>query len=447
MKRCGMSWSEVCGSWLVLFASMTGCAGKIYPHDQALEDQLKGAQKSLEEASAGDADAFATMTANLEKAAELRRAAIVRSAENKRNADLNGLADAKWNELKNAGKEARASYAAKLEGTKAQIKKGLEEIARLQQLIESNPAAELEKAPAAETAELTTVTTALTSATSAEQIKKYLTAAGEFLNVVDEKAFPALEKFANDQKLDDLVSVLRKAKDEDLIGQVHEIIQGVKEPESVALPPPLKEAFTEYLGLEVATVGQLRTVLAQKDTAIQEVRLSLLREGRRTMAELRKAQLADLKERLRLYNVRLLILQQLVTAAGKVEAQSPGTDAGVLAALESQYKSYRDSQAGDARTQSRQQFSSAIRLLSFYIQMNGSLERSLRLTDDEIQTLEHRALLANGRIGTEAYRRLAALGLDGMVAFAEGGVTEEQIANWLRALEAAGVGVIGIKVD
>jgi len=441
-----------------------GCSAPIYPHDQALEEQLKSAQKSIEEASSSDADAFATMIANSEKAAELRRAAIVRSAEAKTNGDLNAIATMTWAELKANGARAAGNYGDKLQDTDDQIASITKEIARLQQLIESDPGEALANQPPAQpTPELDSVTAALnkikkSSPTLNKDVSAYLDAIQKYLGIVDEKVFPALEKYASDQKLDQVLAILRKAKDQELIGEVNRAIAGAKDPASIALPKSLSEAIKEYLGRDITNVGELRKLLAAKDTAIEEVRLSLLRDGRQTMVEIRKAQLAELKEKLRLDNLRLLILQQLVVAARHVEAQSPPggvpSESRVLLTLLDWHKAYhREStqpatQPGvGAGDDVREHFTNAIGVLAWYTNVNGSLDRWLRITDDEIQTLEHRSLLEQGRIGTEAYRRLASLGLDGMVTFAEDGVTEAEVANWLRALQTVGIGVIGAKVD
>ena len=452
--------SRRCFPALVLMLLLAGCSARssrIYAHDEALAEGLREARGSLTEVSTSAGAAIETMVENLEKGAELRRAAITRNAAAELQGDLNALATMTWSDLNSQGSVAVGELEGMVKGAKQAITRVTEQIAQLQHVATVDPEQSLGAAPQAESNELKNALQTLGEALGAKSVSDYLDASAKFIEMVDKKVFPALEAFAADQQLDEVLDVLRKARNPKLIAAVNAAAAGAEDPSSVKLPGGLPNAIKKYLGREVTTVGDLRKLLAAKDSSIAEVRLTLLREGRRTMAELRAAQMAELKERLRLYNARLFIIERQLVAARKVVAQAPPQNVpagdGILTTLDAQYGDYRARLAGGSTTvparpvDARAQFTDAIGVLRNYADLNGSLDRLRRIAEDEIQTLEHRALLEQGRIGTDAYRRLASLGLDGMVNFAEGGVTEAQVANWLRALQAVGIGVIGGKVD
>ena len=91
-------------------------------------------------------------------------------------------------------------------------------------------------------------------------------------------------------------------------------------------------------------------------------------------------------------------------------------------------------------------FRTGLRDVIAYVQLSGSLSALSDMLTNDLAVLDHRERMRLDEIATSAQARLATLGLQGVASFAEGGITEEQIANWLRALEVIGVGVIGGRI-
>ncbi len=459
-----------CFTGVLLALTCCGC-GKIYLHDPDFETRMKALRTRWTEVHDANSGVWSTMQDNLTKAEGLEVDALTASAESLREtgaatvhvktwkmikADAAGIATSKKGEL-------GALKQAILDQTKliADIQKGAAEAAANG----GGADAELLPAPGLLDGVRTALDDLLVAPANDARASLYLAKAAELLAGAEEKVPKALERFSNNRAAAIVLDLLRKSKDQGLSEALTDASTGLAKPADAKLPASIHEAVKVHMNKDVETVGDLRALLDRKDSQIHEIRLSLIQEGRRTDAELREAKLRSAAELLRLYNLHVQVLTAMIQAADRVEKQIGNAklalkpDTKVLASFESQRRAYHaltpppatqpreqenyENKLGELRTPT----TGALDILVTYTSLTGSLNRWDHVTANRINVVRHRESIELARISTDAYRRLANLGLDGLVDFAEGGITQEQVANWLHALETIGVGVIAGRVD
>ncbi|MBI4591580.1 MAG: hypothetical protein HY725_22370 [Candidatus Rokubacteria bacterium] len=269
----------------------------------------------------------------------------------------------------------------------------------------------------------------------------YATAAEEFMSFVRDEVGPLLDG-REQAGVRRLLAVARKAKDQALVRTIPELVdtttRALKEPGKVPLPGELQKAAKRYLKRDFTTFGQLLDFFTARDTAGTDLPLALEAEFERTLMEIRRAELKFLEERLRLLNARLIVEQERRVWAMQLAHQAgiqPSTKA-VKDSLEEWLKGGKDDD-----------FHTGLRDLVRYVQLQGSLNGWSRMIANDLAVLDHRERVRLDEIATAAHARLASFGLQGVTSFAEGGITEAQVANWLRALQTVGLAVIGGRVD
>ena len=426
---------------------LTGCAGlrsstkdgplpvQFYAHDQGLEDRLKKAQQQFSDVSTGQASVWAAMRSNLGAAARREADALKRDAANERAATIAALDSLIWDEVKQDASADAKDATLKLTELRSAIPSTINEIETLRMNLKGSS----KLAPEADAAK-----TAVLRTRDPADMKKYLDAVQNFLVFVRDDVAQALGG-GGQASIRKLLAVARKAGDQTLVGTISELTDPLtkagKDPKTVALPPDLQAATKLYLKRDFTTFGELLDFFTAKDARDASVVLALAADFDRTLLEIRRARLSVLEERLRLLNTRMIVEEQR-RMVGEQIAAAAGThdpEESVRAALDARLDAWLKNAADD-------DFHTGVVDLVQYIQLRGSLMSWSRVTTNELAVLAHRERVGLDEIATAAHARLTTLGLQGVTSFAEGGITEEQVANWLRALQTVGVAVIGGRI-
>lgn len=416
-------------SVLLLF----GCA-RFYAHDRGLEDRLKKAQQQFADVSTGQTSVWATMQANLDAAARRESEALRRDSANQRAATIAALDGLKWGSVKTDAERAAKAARDTLGKLETSIPAAIDEIDRLRSAIKAAAAAQA-GSPEAEDAKKKVPKA--DGAKTPKSITDYVDAAEKFMAFVRSEVGPLVE--GRDQAgTRKLLAVARKAKDQTLVKTIPEltdtITRQLKDPKTVALPKDVKDAAKRYLNKDFATFGELLDFFTAKDATASEVVLALEADFERTLLEIRRARLKSLEEHLRLLNAQLIVEQQRRVMAEQIAAAAPAKKKEDLV---------RDSLQAWFRATDDSDFLTGLRDLVAYVQLQGSMSTWSRMIANDLVVLDHRERVRLDEIASAAHARLASLGLQGATSFAQGGITEEQVANWLRALQALGIAVIG----
>lgn len=454
---------------LALGLTLSGCGAKtfslrdIYFHDATLEGHLKKAKADFAEVASGSASVWATMQSNLDKAAMLESEALGQSAVTRRRAAVNNMANKKWKEIRDTADESKKAAAEAIADLKDRINstaKGIDVLTKLVAEGSTDPLAKAVENSTVDSPKLVELKTAL--ANLAQSIDKlgppvteYFKKLSAFLDFADTTIKPALQRTGHDPGLANVLTILRKAKHPELIKEIQEAAEKAEAAgqnlAAAPIPLPVKDAAKKYLGLDLATVGDLTKYMKTETPALAEIRLSLEQLAAQTLADIRRAQLDAAKERLRLYNSRLAVVTEKAKVAIRLATQMRKdprpTEETVLASLEEQYGAYSATVDKTTRTRTREVFTQRVANLTDYVQLIGSLNRWDKITQDQLLVLDHRAGIEDARVKTAGYEKLVSLGLAGTLTFAEGGVTEENVANWLRAAQTIGIAVIGARIQ
>lgn len=446
---------------VLLAAFITGCSSApasrestssgsgIYLHDARLERQLKDAQARLEAIDKGSESIWAASSENRVRSTELKSAAISRSGEVKLAANLTKIPFMTWADVSSHALMVEQSTATDLNHTKIKIKSTLDKIAALKASIAADPGQPSGTGSADGTEPAGALGLINANAQDlAAKVQDYLTKADEWIVKVDDDVIPKLDAYINAEQLSTLIEIYRKADHQDLIKS----LELIKQEDDALLPSGLSEAIKTHLGIDITNFGQLRKTLTPEKSGIYEIRLTLLDEARKSTGQLREAQLKSLQKNLQLHNDRLAILGHVIENARKIQTQitaEGGTfqSTAVLSWLEQSKQAHAIATNPQDKIDARNSMTDKLNLLVLYTNFHGSLDMALRQNVVGIQDLEHQERIDVDRIATEAHGRLVQLGLEGTIAFAEGGVTEEQIANWLRTAQAAALSAIGVGVN
>lgn len=232
------------------------------------------------------------------------------------------------------------------------------------------------------------------------------------------------------------------------VDDLKKVVAAADKKDGDPLPQDLKQELRLFLGPRIVTVDDLIKVVVAPDSGIHEIRLSLELESRRTAAELARASLESEKAFLDLCHTRLAVLAAKRKAAELVFVGAPAGNKQVAASFDVLFGEYeaavaaKDAQrVADARTKTKAQ----VEALTAYVSLIGSLNRWDRITKQQVVIAKHRGAIAHDRAAIAAYDRLIIGGMNGAIRFAEGGITQEEIANWINVVQTVGIGIISGK--
>lgn len=226
---------------------------------------------------------------------------------------------------------------------------------------------------------------------------------------------------------------------------------------SEPLSEELAAALQVQTGRGIGDVGALLDYLKTDESRLQEVRVALMADWRRAVVEGRALKLESLRYRLGLTEKlgRALTAQQFAEQgiAAQIEivrACLPALDpeATAFATLDSLARgtalsfNAANADCGDELGTARNQFQNLVGLVGAYFTRVGYLHDNQRLAEYELVRYEHRRSIDASRIAAAAHEQLVKHGLQGLVAFTQGGLTAEQVATVLRFLNVGLLNVI-----
>jgi len=339
------------------------------------------------------------------------------------------------------------------------------DIAKLSQLIETDPDGNAAGVPViqADTQDaLQRLNAALKAITDA--VKKDLAIPAESVLALNARQEELLQKAdqavaaahagntAEGKALGRLLDMLYKSKDLDLL-----VDQKSKELVTKAGATPLsddmKALLAKYTQAKSATVGEFVTWLATDDASITKIRLELAADMRKSVVELRNAQLSEKKAALVLQQKRLA----LYTAQLGREQELRGPDYSTRVYQDCAYGGLLQLQArlrassgagtavGEQVAKDRDAIANYMSYLSYYVERIGYLDEQERLLDQEAGVQVHRNSILHSQAASRARDRMVRRGLDGLVSFAEGGVSYDDVNGIVQLLQTALLGVIANK--
>lgn len=434
-----------------------GCSTPPYAHDEAVHARLKSAKANFSKATSENAGIWSTVRENHDKAAAIEARALQQAQETKFKTSLANAQGWEWANLIADARTAKAEAEAELKDVQSKMTLLTAEIDTL----EKEAAAETTVAAPENTELSADLRAALDSATDwTDKAKDVQDKLPKYLDKAERQIIPKLKEFVDAEGLGTAVDALRKAADSDLIADVQAVLEAAgglsgdaEARAKVTLPATFTDAMKKYTGLDIKTVGDLEQLAKLKDSGIREIALSAEQEHRRTLAHLRRARLEAAAERLRLYAFHMAILSESIESADRLaglsdtEAQSLGLTGNVVQSLEVDVLAFASSNDAQVRADRRSGLEEKLSRLTSHAERIGTISRWAVLQKHQLAVLDSREAAQREQIAAESRERLVALGLDGAIAFAEGGITEEQVANWLRAAQTVAVTFVAFKVD
>jgi hypothetical protein len=224
------------------------------------------------------------------------------------------------------------------------------------------------------------------------------------------------------------------------------------------LSTELAEALERQTEREIGSVGALLDYLGTDESRIQEVRVALMTDWRRAVVEGRAFTLESLR-------FRLGLLEKLGRA---LEAQQRGEEA-LAAQLEATrecrlpldpeeavfetlteiaegrslgFTADQDGVCDDRFGSGRKQFQNLVGIVGEHFTRMGYLHDNERMAYYELVRYEHRRSIEASRLAAAAHEQLIRHGLQGLVAYTQGGISTEQVATVLRFINVGLLGVI-----
>ncbi len=495
---------------LFLFLVMVGgCASSLYMHDEDLELQLRASKSQYQKATSENEELWSTLHSNLDKVAELEIKALTNAGLIKRQTDLQNIKNHTWsgyfkeaNDIVIKTNDEIQDLSKSIEDTGNMVNKLFDSISKIEESLTGvkidrkglnhfeagtakwdkvkDSSNELKKI-SEEIREIVAnkikdevkdkikgeigdeIEKRLNEARQKfkENIKDYIGSTRKMISDDDKKIPDVLRKFTNDEGLNEVLALLRKSKNHELIGNRSGPFDLFKNrggkikslrdaPGKMELSDKARKKLSKFLKLEhsIETAGELRKFLEKQDSSIEEIRLTIEKEHRRTIAVVQNAQFQKEKDRLELYNLQLEILGKYVDVAQMVKDGSEKyNQEGNNNVFKSLNESYLNYQKGIKPEEMRDGFYEKLETISGYVHLTGYLYILNEITKSKINILAHREAIANEQIATDSYTHLVNWGLDGLISFAEGGITDKDIANWFKAFESTLLGVISVKVD
>ncbi len=454
MKWCVLTVNFVAASMLSGCASSVGSA-KIYLHDEARLTSATAAKSAFAKVTADGSGLWGTMQSNLELSQKQEVAARKTAADLYLTAVIQNVHTRSWSEIRECANDESNCAASlcpdprgqltvdcsdqqALAAAAARIKKLATEI----ETLGNSPNSVIEgKAPPTTAPSKQLQDLINTPATEVKKLE-------EKANAIIAEAEGKLEKISDNiafGPLRDLIAILRKAKDVDLI---HEFgIEKLSKATDTPLPKDLSDALKTYTGEDIKTAGALIDFLAASDTSLHEIRLSLLREAEQTAVEYQQAELELKRSEIEIWKRRARVLgakQEARTSLATMNKETYPSDKTVYQTL--QDLSNKPRSAGAIRMGDRTTMVSASGYLATYVNIKGFLGAADEDAKNDLIGLEHRRSIARSAVAARARERMIGKGLDGIVVFEQGGITPQQIANLLSALQVTGISLIAAGV-
>lgn len=255
------------------------------------------------------------------------------------------------------------------------------------------------------------------------------------------------------KRLSRLLDILHKAKDPGLIVD-QQARQLLVKASATPLPDEMKDALAKYTQAQAETVGDLVKWLATEDASITKIRLEMVADLRKIAVAKRNAELAEkraalniLKKKLALSSAQLTLERELRKPAYDDNAVYGGCAYDGLLALHAQLRLSSASAKPDVRkiVGDRNSVYDYMTYLSHYMERIGYLAEQQVLLDQEMLAQEHRNSILRSQAASRARASLTRQGLDGLIAFAEGGVSYDDVNGIVQLIQTALLGVIAKK--
>ncbi len=198
----------------------------------------------------------------------------------------------------------------------------------------------------------------------------------------------------------------------------------------------------------IQTIEQLLTYLTTSESAVEEVRLSLLADARKALVETRAAELAELEVRLDLKKRLVKVLKEqaknekvFVNNRKNIEKYTGYVDEStpIVTTLRNQRREYL-SPDQTKQPKIRNEFGSTIKWLAQYMARVGHLRDAEHLLQVEETAVAHRFSILRSRVAAQAREQLIARGLGGLVGFSEGGITSDDLAGVINIIQSGLLG-------
>ena len=221
-----------------------------------------------------------------------------------------------------------------------------------------------------------------------------------------------------------------------------------------SLSTEFQAALKQHTGSDIGNIGALLDYLKTDEASLQEVRVALLADWRRAVVEGRALELEGLRYRLGLTEKLVRAVEAQQFAEGGIAAQLDAVQAcledldpaaEVLTTLGSIARGAALDFAADCEEDfdtGEKQFENLVAIVGAYFTRIGYLHDNERLAQYELVLYEHRRSIDASRLAAAAHEQLVAHGLQGLVAFTQGGLTAEQVATVLRFLNVGLLNVI-----
>ena len=438
---------------LLAHGSLAAAASeRFYLHDAILLKQLQEASSQLT-TEAQQASA-ASMLRNLDAAAAAGRAGITASERTRQQALLLGLSRLSWERIHACALNSDCETtiedsctqitpgtvkgtASKIEDVQKTINQLTLDIAPLAKQIEAGRKKGIDTAPAAP------------ATASAEE-------PGALLQRLDNLLMAARTGEAADEKSSrKLLDLLSKVKDTDLIkdAATRDLLS---KPAATPLPPEWQALLANYGDGGIKTAGDLLHWLGTDDARIAQIREELAADFAAAKIELLQGQLDEKKADLAL-KMRALALYQKQWTAEKnlahafLSDKTPAAPHGcVYAGLQTRQADYRKaSTSSHPDTTDIAKKSAALSdylfYVSTYIERVGYLHEEQLLVDHDSALLQHQQSILRSQRAQAVRMQMVRHGLDGLVSFAEGGVTYDDVNAIVQLLQTALLGVIAGK--
>lgn len=212
--------------------------------------------------------------------------------------------------------------------------------------------------------------------------------------------------------------------DEEKLAELKSMLEGVSTPASTLL----KVVMDPSPGLQ-GEILRLQADLVQSQVDLTQARVRQMDALSRNFVK------------------RTELLKQMVKmlSASRKALNFYSEDATLLALL-GQWRQQQQDTGADA-VEARDEARELIRGLGQYLLVRGYFDSPIRQLEVDASKVKRDFAIAKSSIQQRRYGTLVAFGIDGITAYHREGIRSEDIANLLRALQTAGIGVISGMID